>query len=179
MLQSEGVETVGIDPTQPLLDEARRQGGAADYRLGRAETLDFPDGSFDLVVSYLTLLDIPDAAAAIAEMVRVLQPGGSLLIANMNSFFTAGPPDGWSKEPDGTSRFCIDNYMEERADWVEWSGIRIRNWHRPFSSYMALLLGQGLALRHFEEPMPRGGDPKRNVKYQRVPFFLVMEWRKA
>jgi hypothetical protein len=62
---------------------------------------------------------------------------------------------------------------------VEWKGVRIRNWHRPFSAYMSLLLGQGLVLRHFEEPMPRGGDPKWNAKYQRVPFFLLMEWWKA
>jgi SAM-dependent methyltransferase len=178
MLRTEGVETVGIDPTQALLDEARRRDGQGDYRLGRAEALDFPDNSFDLVVSCLTLLDIPDAIAAIAEMARVLQPGGSLLIANLNSFFTAGPPDGWSTEADGSSRFFIDNYMEERTDWVEWKDIRIRNWHRPLSTYMALLLGQGLVLKHFEEPVPRDGDPEWNQKYLRVPLFVVMEWQK-
>jgi hypothetical protein len=32
---------------------------------------------------------------------------------------------------DGELQFCIDHYLEERAQWVEWRGIRIRNWHRP------------------------------------------------
>jgi SAM-dependent methyltransferase len=173
LLRARGIKTVGIDPTEALLAEARRRDPAGDYRPGRAESLDYPDGSFDLVVSYLTLIDIPDLGAAIPEMARVLAPDGALLIANISSFVTAGPAEGWT---GGT--FPIDHYMEERADWAEWRGIRVRNWHRPLSAYMSALLGQGLVLRHFEEPLPRGGDPARTVLFRRVPWFLVMEWRK-
>ena len=54
----------------------------------------FPGASFDLVVSYLTLIDIADFRLALQEMVRVLQPGGTLLIANLNSFVTATRMDG-------------------------------------------------------------------------------------
>src|SRR5690349_19685316 len=82
MLAGRGIRTVGIDPTEALVDEARRRDPEGDYRIGRAERLDFPDASFDLVVSYLSLIDIPDLAPAIAEMARVLRPSGSLLIAN-------------------------------------------------------------------------------------------------
>lgn len=178
MLAGMGVTAIGIDPTQSLIRHARQQHPEGDYRLGKAEALDFPGQSFDLVVSYLTLIDIPDLAAAIAEMVRVLRPGGSLLIANLTSFNTAAPPTGWSVESDGTQRFYIDHYMDERADWVEWKGVRIQNWHRPLSTYMTLFLEQGLVLRHFSEPMPRGGDPARAANYRRVPYFLIMEWQK-
>ena len=87
-----GIKTIGIDPTDTLLQQARSKHQAGDYRCGRAEKLDFPDASFDLVVSYLTLIDIPDIRQALAEMNRVLQPGGTLLIANLTSFTTAGPP---------------------------------------------------------------------------------------
>jgi len=48
------------------------------------------------------------------------------------------------RDADGHPRFCIDHHMEERVDWVEWRGIRIHNWHRPLSTYMSLLLDQGL-----------------------------------
>lgn len=67
---------------------------------------------------------------------------------------------GWAKGGDGEARFCIDRYLEERAEWVAWRGIRIHNWHRPLSRYMSLLLGQGLNLRHFSEPIPSVGHPK-------------------
>ena len=67
-------QVVGLDPTVRLLSEARKLGGA-QYAQGRAEDMPFEDGDFDLVVSYLSLIDIPDSAAAIAEMARVVRPG--------------------------------------------------------------------------------------------------------
>ena len=67
----------GIDPTQSLLEVARKRDPSGDYRPGRAEQLDFDDASFDLVVSYVTLVDIADFRTAIREMARVLRPGGS------------------------------------------------------------------------------------------------------
>src|SRR5688572_3672726 len=86
MLTSRGVDVVGVDPTPSLIAAARARDGGATYVRGRAERLPFPDASFDLVVSYLTLIDIPDVETAIPEMARVLRPGGTLLIANLNSF---------------------------------------------------------------------------------------------
>jgi len=105
LLSQFGIKSIGIDPTAALLESARQSDPGGDYRSGRAEQLDFPDQSFDLVVSYLTLVDIPDLRQALAEMNRVLQPGGTLLIANLTSFNTAGPPAGWVRGDDAGSRF--------------------------------------------------------------------------
>src|SRR5882757_603331 len=57
MLKATGVAVTGIDPTPKLLDAARQRDPSGDYRLGRAEQLGFEAASFDLVVSYLTLVD--------------------------------------------------------------------------------------------------------------------------
>ncbi len=159
IMQAEGVETVGIDPTEALLERARALDPGGEYRLATAATLDVPAGSFDLVVSYLTLIDIPDLGAAIPKMVGALRPGGTLLIANLTSFNTAGMPGGWSE-----GRFCIDRYLEERASWVSWRGIRVQNWHRPLSAYMEPLLRSGMLLRHFAEPAPAGGVMQRRLR---------------
>ncbi|MBY0507477.1 MAG: class I SAM-dependent methyltransferase [Bryobacteraceae bacterium] len=178
LIQPEGIATIGVDPTQALLTRARELDPHGDYRLGRAEDLDLPPASVDLVVSYLSLIDIPDLAAATARIVSVLRPGGTFLIANLTSFNTAAPPGGWMTDRHGQQRFCIDHYLEERATWVAWRGIRIQNWHRPLSTYMSLFLAQGLELRHFAEPPPTGGDPRKADRYRRVPFFQIMEWEK-
>lgn len=177
IMQSAGIRTTGIDPTEALLARARELDPNGDYRLGRAETMDV-EAAHDLVVSYLSLIDMPDLGAAIAAMVRALRPGGTLLIANMTSFNTAGPPTGWTRDHDGTPRFTIDNYMDERATWVSWRNIRILNWHRPLSTYMTLLLDHGLQLRLFSEPQPTGGTPEQIARHRRVPYFHIMEWQK-
>lgn len=117
-----------------------------------------------------TALDV-----ALGEMVRVLRPGGSLLVANLNGSATA---ERWSPTPGPDRRFSLDRYLEPRAEWVEWRGIRIRNWHRPLSAYVARLLACGLTLRYFSEPAAVGGDPAKAAEFDRVPWFVVMEWVK-
>ncbi len=179
LMQAHGIATIGIDPTQALLDQARKRDPQGDYRAGVAEQLDFPDASFDLVVSYLTLIDIPDIDTAIPEMARVLAPGGSLLIANLNPFLTACLDKDWQKDADGKRlHWPIDNYLRPTGHWLTWSGIRVVNWHRPLETYMQLLLAQGLALTFFAEPKPVGGDADFMERGTRVPWFHVMEWRK-
>lgn len=178
MLRAQGIDAVGIDPTPELIARAEALDPDGDYRIGRAERLAFEDGRFDLVISYLSLIDIPDASAAIAEMARVLRPGGTLLIANLSNFNSAGATAdmGWTRLADERPAFALDHYLEERSAWVEWRGIRIVNWHRPLSTYMTLLLDQGLRLTHFDEPAPLGGDPDRAARYVRAPWFMIMEW---
>jgi SAM-dependent methyltransferase len=181
LLAARGLTTTGIDPTEYLIREARLRDPAGDYRVAGAEALPFPDESFDLVVSYLSLIDIARLDEAIAEMVRVLAPGGALLIANLTSFSTAAVPPGAGWQHDESGRrlhFAMDHYLDARAERVAWSGIDIVNHHRPLSAYMQLLLAQGLRLSHFCEPRATGGDPARTDSYNRVPYALIMEWRK-
>lgn len=175
-----GLKTTGLDPTRALLDTARERDPSGDYVEGVGEALPFPDAKFDLVVSYLSLIDIPDIRAAIPEMARVLAPGGVLLIANLTSFNTAGDETRWHKNLLGQpTHFGIDRYLEERFTWEAWHGIRIKNHHRPLSVYMTLFLEHGLRLTHFDEPPPVETAPsERAAHYRRVPYFMVMEWRK-
>lgn len=178
-LKAMHVNAIGVDPTNALLVQARRLDPAGDYRLASAEALPFPDQSFDLVVSYLTLIDIADFRTGLREMVRVLKAGGSLLIANLNSFVT-GCPDGWVVGPDGRYlHYAVDRYLDEFPTLVEWSGIRVDNWHRPLASYMRELIAHGMVLTFFDEPPPRSGDAERQARYRRAPWFMVMEWRRA
>lgn len=179
LLKTLDIAATGIDPTSALLEQARALDPGGRYVEARAEALPFADGSFDLAVSYVTLVDIEDSDAAIAEMARVLRPGGTLLVANLSGFATANGGESTIKSAvDGSHLFHIDRYQEIRANWVAWRGIKIRNWHRPMSAYMAAFLGAGLRLVHYDEPVPVGGDPERADWFARIPYFVVMEWEK-
>lgn len=174
MMQKLGLKTVGVDPTEALLNQARKLDPQGDYILAKAEEMDVPEAGFDLVVSYLSLIDIAGLEAAVACMVNALCANGRLLIANLNPFNTAGFPSGGWRE-DG---YLLDDYLQERTEWLEWRGIRIQNHHRPMVTYMQAFLQSGLVLSHFDEPSPYGGPSQKARKYTRVPYFHIMEWRK-
>lgn len=67
---------VGVDPAAAQIDYARSQIPAAEFRAADAMALPFADDEFDIVASALVINFIPDRAKALAEMRRVLRPGG-------------------------------------------------------------------------------------------------------
>ena len=179
MLAADGIAATGIDPTAALIAAAQSRDPRGDCRVADAETMEVPPASFDLVVSYLSLIDIPDLGAALARMVAALASGGTLLIANLTSFNTAAMPEGWREPVLGAPYFAIDHYLDERALPAVWNGISVINHHRPLKRYMQALLGHGLLLRHFDEPEPVGGPADKAERYRRAPYFHIMEWQKA
>lgn len=84
-----GVEVAGVELSPAMLAPAQRrvrerEGRDSGFRAGLceadAQALPFADASFDTVVCTLSLCNIPDEATAVAEMARVLRPGGRLLL---------------------------------------------------------------------------------------------------
>ncbi|MDQ4095241.1 MAG: class I SAM-dependent methyltransferase [Actinomycetota bacterium] len=82
----EDARLVGLDLVPEMLALARRRaeelGRSVDLREGDAHDLPFADASFDSVVCTYSLCNIPDERRAIAEMKRVLRPGGELLLVD-------------------------------------------------------------------------------------------------
>jgi ubiquinone/menaquinone biosynthesis C-methylase UbiE len=84
-LYPQGVTVTGVELSPEMAALGRRRadelGRQIDLRVGDAERLDFPDERFDTVVCTYGLCTIPDDRAAIREAMRVLRPGGRLLLA--------------------------------------------------------------------------------------------------
>jgi ubiquinone/menaquinone biosynthesis C-methylase UbiE len=78
-------EVMGIDPSEEMIARARHKANKAGldirFDVGRAESLDLPDGSFDVVLSTVMLHHVPRAVRpdVVREMGRVLKPGGRIL----------------------------------------------------------------------------------------------------
>ena len=79
-----GIRLTGVELSTEMLAIARQRvqelGREIDLRQGDAQALPFADESFDTVVCTLSLCGIPDDRKAVAEMRRVLRPGGRLLL---------------------------------------------------------------------------------------------------
>jgi 2-polyprenyl-3-methyl-5-hydroxy-6-metoxy-1,4-benzoquinol methylase len=177
MLAARGVAVVGIDPTAALIAHAQSLHPDGDYRVAAAETM-MVDGGFDVAVCYLSLIDMPDLVAALARIVAAIRPGGHLLIANLTAFNTAAVHLGWVKPLEGEPFFPIDHYLAGRPVRTTWRGIDIWNHHRPLKRYMQALIGHGLVLTHSDEPPATGGTADKLDRYNRVPNFHIMCWRK-
>lgn len=87
-----GCEAVGVDFVPGLLERARvravAEGLDAEFRVGDAERLPFPDGNFDGVLSVFGVMFASDQERAAAELLRVCRPGGVIALANWT-------PDGF------------------------------------------------------------------------------------
>lgn len=75
----------GIEPSPGMLAVARQLAPTVEWREGIAESLPFPDRSFDAVVSQFALMFFTDRRQALREMLRVLIPGGRLVVAVWDS----------------------------------------------------------------------------------------------
>jgi ubiquinone/menaquinone biosynthesis C-methylase UbiE len=182
MLEERGAATVGLDPALPLVAEARRLHPDGRYLQADAERLPFPAESFDLAVLYLVLIDVADYRAAIDEAARVLRPGGSLIVANMNPFASTREIAWYRDESGNKLHVAVVDYYEERAMHLEWKGIGILNWHRPMEAYMGAFLRTGLVLKAFEEPRPTLEAVERHpsmLDERRVPLLHVMRWERS
>ncbi|MGD9723482.1 MAG: class I SAM-dependent methyltransferase [Pirellulales bacterium] len=80
-----GAHVTGLDLTPALLERARENaqiaGVAVDWHEGDAEDLPFDDGAFDVVLSQFGHIFAPRPEVAVAQMLRVLQPGGTIAFA--------------------------------------------------------------------------------------------------
>ncbi|MGH8251541.1 MAG: methyltransferase domain-containing protein [Steroidobacteraceae bacterium] len=76
-----GGQVAGIDPAAGMLAVARQLSPEIEWKEGVAEQLPFPDRYFDVVVSQFGIMFFTDRRQALRDMLRVLKPGGRLLVA--------------------------------------------------------------------------------------------------
>jgi SAM-dependent methyltransferase len=86
-LAGAGYETVGVDPSEGMLEVLRRRSPHVRAVRASAESLPFPDDSFDVVLTVAVLHHIADrdrVRRTLAEMVRVARPNGRVLLWDHN-----------------------------------------------------------------------------------------------
>jgi phosphatidylethanolamine/phosphatidyl-N-methylethanolamine N-methyltransferase len=121
---------VGIDISEPMLDKARKR--VASMHLGQveslavmdAEHLNFPDASFDVVVAQYVVTAIPNPEVALDEFVRVLKPGGEIILTSRLGAETGlrGTIEKWLMPVTSRLGWRTEFAWNRYACWAERSG---------------------------------------------------------
>ncbi|MEM6473002.1 MAG: class I SAM-dependent methyltransferase [Planctomycetota bacterium] len=171
VLKGKGALVTGVDPVPEFIQRARSLDAESTYEVGTAESIPFVDASFDVLLCYLSIIDIADLTAASKEITRVLRDGGQLIVVTISNL--ASTTSSWVKDGEGKKIYrTVDRYMEQFALDLEWRGIRISNYHRPLSYTLGLFLDEGYVLTKFIEPLPDRSDPNFEDE-RRVPTFQI------
>jgi ubiquinone/menaquinone biosynthesis C-methylase UbiE len=181
MLSRQGASYVlGIDLCERLIEEAiaQKASNVEHYLIGNAETLDSVDSqSFDIAVSYVSLVDIADLDAVIASSYRVLKPGGRFVVCNLAPMLTA--QNARITDPDGTrTAFRVDHYFDESTRISRILGHQLTNYHRTLSTYINGFLKVGYLLQGIHEPRPDKEDLAHYPELTnelRAPGFVIYD----
>jgi 2-polyprenyl-3-methyl-5-hydroxy-6-metoxy-1,4-benzoquinol methylase len=194
ILAERGASLTGVDLSSRMIELAR-QAEAQDalgvtYHVADAAHVSFlPDNSYDVVLAYLSLFDVPDYQSAIREAARVLVPSGRFVFSISHPCFTM-PGAGWETRYPNSFRdqdrlfYKVDDYLPARSYEVTiWPTFNpIVNHHRPLSDYAHALKAAGFVIRDILEPTP---DAKLVDQldfwrgYFRIAVFIMFECVKA
>jgi SAM-dependent methyltransferase len=128
-----GHSVIGVDTSQDMLAKARSRVPDGEFHCADLQRLPVGDGRVDVVVCALALMHVSDLAGPFAEFVRVLKPGGHLVVSDWRGLLATFALPLVKAGPDGRPG-CLPGRV------------------RPTSEYLAAALPRGLAVRRCEEP---------------------------
>jgi SAM-dependent methyltransferase len=171
-----GYRTAGVDISRAMIAAARDADPSGRYEVANAAETPFADASFDLVTAFMSLQDMEDMPAAVAEAARVLRRGGCFGIAIVHPLNSAGGFESLAPE----AAFRLEGpYLRERkyADEGGRDGLRIRfaSYHRPLGAYFAALEEHGFLVDRLREVTVDARSVEARPDRERwlgIPLFL-------
>ncbi len=194
-LAERGARMTGIDIAPTFV----RHAAAAEvddplgiaYQVADAQALPFDDASFDFATAFMSLMDMPRQAAALAEVYRVLKPGGFLQFSILHPCFV--PPKRrnvrgengtvcavevaeYFNEVDGQiDRWIFSDIPEEQRTVLE--PFSVPRFHRTLASWVEMICGAGFVIERFGEPRASDAVARQYpavADTQVAPIFLLV-----
>jgi ubiquinone/menaquinone biosynthesis C-methylase UbiE len=133
-LAEKGFDTKGIDCSPEMLERARTKVPEARFELGDLTAIPFASGSFDLALCALALDHADDLRAPIAELARVVRPGGCVIISTIHPIGRQIGGGAFYRDADG-------------------AGGIVRGPEQSVSDYIMAALNAGIEIRECAEPV--------------------------
>ena len=177
-----GHQVLGIDGSARLARLAAESDPPLAVAHADATSLPVASGAADLVVSFMVLMDVEELDAAVAELERVLAPGGLICVAILHPINTAGIflPD----DPNRT--FYLGEYQRSMRHVLrverEGLGMTFNIEHRPIEVYSKAFERAGLVVVALREPIPTEqavSEHPELADYRRVSSWLYLLLRRG
>ena len=167
---------LGIDQSGLMIEEAQRRNTAEqiEYRICGIHDYDYPESTYDLVVSNLVLHYIEDLREIYALIHRTLKPGGTFLFNIEHPTFTADVHQQFSA--DGTWPVMDYYYPGERV--TDFLGHEVKKYHHTLNQILNDLIKTGFIIEAVEEAMPPEQWRDQMPEEMRRPMMLLLRARK-
>jgi ubiquinone/menaquinone biosynthesis C-methylase UbiE len=151
-LRAKGAVVSGFDLSAAMIDLAQeRLGAEADLRVADlGAPLPYTDDEFDVVVASLALHYVEDWASALAELRRVLTPGGRLIVSIIH-------PAVYAIVYPESDYFALTRYSEDYT--FNGQTVWMTYWHRPLQDVISAFTAAGFRIKTITEPPPDPDTP--------------------
>jgi len=172
-------EVFGVDVSERMLARARAETSAGNIRYEQAdlEIYELQAGHFDLIYSSLAFHYLVDLPAVFGRIARALTPGGRFVFSVEHPIMTAPRHQTWSEDASGLPVWPVGAYLDEGKRVTDWLAEGVVKQHRMLGTYLNLLVGLGLRLRHVEEWGPTqeqiAAEPDWARERERPAFLLI------
>ena len=148
---------IGIDISQKMLSEAKSKTkcGNIEYICMPIEDIDFPEESFDVVISSLALHYIKSFEDVLVRVYKCLSKGGDFVFSVEHPIFTAQGPQDWYYDGKGNIlHWPVDHYFTEGIRNAKFLGEEVIKYHRTLTTYLNSLIKLGFEITGVVEPKP-------------------------
>ena len=148
---------LGIDMSEKMIAEAQKRNSwnKITYRICRIEEYEYPENTWDCVISNLALHYIEDLGQIIQKIFRTLKPNGIFLFNIEHPVFTAGIGQDWIYTKDGKPQYWpIDNYFMPGKRETHFLGCNVIKYHHTLTQILMGLLDNGFTLETVDEAKP-------------------------
>jgi SAM-dependent methyltransferase len=148
---------IGIDISQKMLSEAKSKTkyGNIEYICMPIEDIDFPEESFDIVISSHALHYIKSFEDVLDRVYKCLSRGGDFVFSVEHPIFTAQGPQDWYYDDKGNIlHWPVDHYFTEGIRNAKFLGEEVIKYHRTLTTYLNSLIKIGFEITGVVEPEP-------------------------